>query len=95
MASDPKSVTPSQRVKQYKGENLTVSNRKLFCLACREELSVKNSVITNHIKSAKHISDKKKLEAKRKADLEIIESLQSLDKLEQTRRSFCSCCSLC
>ena len=28
-ASDPKSVTPSQRVKQYTGENLTVSNKKL------------------------------------------------------------------
>ena len=73
--SDPKSVTPSQRVKQYTGENLTVSNKKLFCLACREELSVKSSVIAYHIKSAKHISGKKKLETKRKADLEIVESL--------------------
>ena len=73
--SDPKSVTPSQCVKQYIGENLTVSNKKLFCLDCREELSVKSSVITYHIKSAKHISGKKTLETKRKADLEIVESL--------------------
>ena len=81
-ASDPKSITPSQRVKQYTGENLTVSNKKLFCLGCREELSGKSSVITYHIKSAKHISGKKKLETKRKADIEIVESLRSRDELE-------------
>lgn len=84
-ASDPKSVTPSQRVKQYTGENLTVSNKRLFCLACREELSLKSSVISNHIKSAKHISGKKKLETKRKADLEIVESLRSRDELENPK----------
>ena len=84
-ASDPKSVTPSQRVKQYTGENLTVSNKKLFCLACREELSVKSSVITHHIKSAKHISGKKKLETKRKADLDIAKALQICDDVEHPK----------
>ena len=60
----------SQRVKQYTGENLTVSNKRLFCLACREELSVKlsvkSSVINLHIKSTKHISGKKRLETQKK-----------------------------
>ena len=73
-------------MKQYTGENLTVSNKKLFYLACRKELSVKSSVITNLIKSAKQISGKKKLEAKRKADLEIVDSLPSLDELEHPKR---------
>ena len=48
-SSDPKSVTPQQRVRKYPEECFSVSNNKLFCLACREELSVKSSVITGHI----------------------------------------------
>ena len=39
---DPKSVSPSERMKQFPEENL---NKKLFCEACREPLSVKKSVI--------------------------------------------------
>ena len=59
--SDPKSVTPEQRLKdsRYANECFTVSMGKLFCRACREELSVKSSVIDNHIKSNKHIAGKK------------------------------------
>ena len=41
-SSDPKSVMPQQRVKRYANECLTVSNGKLFCLACREQLSLKS-----------------------------------------------------
>ena len=37
--SDPKSVTPSQRVREFPTEQLTVSASKLFCTACREELA--------------------------------------------------------
>jgi len=70
--SDTKSVTPSQRVRQYTSENLSVSNKKLLCLACREELSVKSSVINYHIKSTKHISGKKRLETQRKSEIEIL-----------------------
>ena len=50
-SSDPKSVTPHQRVKKYANECLGVSNGKLFCLACREQLSLKCSVINNHVNS--------------------------------------------
>ena len=39
--SDPKGVSPLDRVKAYPGENFTVSNSKLFCSACREEVAVK------------------------------------------------------
>ena len=43
-SSDPKSVTPQQCVKKYANECLIVSNGKLFCLACREQMSLKCSV---------------------------------------------------
>ena len=36
--TDPKSVTPQQRVKEHNGECLCVSNKRLFCKACREKL---------------------------------------------------------
>ena len=40
--ADPKGVVPTDRVKAYPEEHLTVSNNKLiFCSACREEVSVK------------------------------------------------------
>ena len=60
-ASDPKSVTPSQRVTEFPNENLSVSNGKLFCLACREEIALKRSVVSYHIKSAKHLEGKEKV----------------------------------
>ena len=53
-ANNPKSVTPIQRVKEHPDECLTVSNKQLFCRACREELSLISSVVHNHVKSAKH-----------------------------------------
>ena len=49
--SDPKSVMPAQRVKEHPGEALCVSNAKLFCCACREELSLKANILKSHIKS--------------------------------------------
>ena len=42
--SEPKSITVSQRVKEYPGEAFTVSANKLFCSARREEVSIKKSV---------------------------------------------------
>ena len=38
LSSDPKSVSPSDQVKQYPDQQLTVSAGKLFCCACKEEL---------------------------------------------------------
>ena len=53
-ASDPKSVAPLQRVRQFPDELLTVSAGRFFCTACREELSLKTSVIRYHVNSDKH-----------------------------------------
>lgn len=54
-----------------------VSNKKLFCLACREKLSVKSSMVNGDIKSAKHLTGRSRLESQRKKDLEIVEALRS------------------
>ena len=53
-----KSNFVEKRVKEYKDDPLQKSNNKLFCKACREELSEKSSIIKRHIKSGKHKSGK-------------------------------------
>ena len=78
-ANDPKSVTPQQRVKEHVGECLSVSNKRLFCKACREELSLVSSSINNHIKSAKHREGKKRLESKEKREIDIAVALKIAD----------------
>ena len=47
------SVSPSQRVKEFPNEELTVSNKRLFCNACREEVGLKSTVVGNHMRSKK------------------------------------------
>ena len=43
--TDPKSISPTTRVKEFPGECLSVRGGKLFCTACREELALKKSTI--------------------------------------------------
>ena len=74
--SDSKSVTPSQRVKEHPGETLCVSNAKLFCRACREELCLKANVLKNHLKSKKHEASKHKLDGKEARERDIAVALQ-------------------
>ena len=57
--SDPKGVKPQDRLKKFPDEQLSVSAGKLFCKACREELSLKSSSLSNHLKSQKHKDGKK------------------------------------
>ena len=85
-ASDPKSITPQQRVKQYNDECFSVANNKLFCLACREELSIKNSVIIGHIKSSKHNAGKDRLQSQKKRDMEIMKPLKYMTVNSPKRR---------
>ena len=74
-SSDPKGITPSQRVREFDKEALTVSHGHLFCTACREQLSLKRCVIKNHIRSKKHESSKKRLEKKEARERNIADSL--------------------
>lgn len=50
-STDPKGVAAQSRVKEFPGEYLVVKKDKLFCEACREELALKKSTISNHIGS--------------------------------------------
>ena len=72
---NPKTIKPLQRVKEYKDEPFTVSNCKLFCKACREEISVKKSSIENHLKSQKHHNGKQKMRQRAVREGDIAESL--------------------
>ena len=51
--NDSKSVSLAEKVSQYKDEPFTVSAGKLFCLACKEEVGLKKSVIDKHVNSSK------------------------------------------
>ena len=76
---DPKRISPSDRLREYQHENLTVSNRKLFCSACREELSTKKSSLESHIKSKKHATAKQRLQLTIKRDADIADALRKYD----------------
>ena len=75
--NDPKNIYPHQRIKEFSGEPLKVNlNKKLFCCACREELSLKLSSLRNHFQSTKHIDGKKRLEKKEAREKDIVEALK-------------------
>ena len=79
--TDPKSVSPTARVKEFPGECLCIKSGKLFCTACREELALKKGTIKNHIQSGdKHKKAKEKLLHKEARERDISESLKSYDK---------------
>ena len=73
-ATEPKSVTPLQRVREFPDELLTVSGGKLFCSACREGLGLKASVIRLHIKSLKHQNGKERVSKKDARERDIAEA---------------------
>lgn len=52
------------------GKPFIVSNCRLFCKGCREEISVKKSSIENNLKSQKH-----KASGREKQEADIAESL--------------------
>ena len=77
--SSHSSVTPSQRAKEFSSESIGVSGGKLFCQACREELSLKKSSIQNHVTSSKHTAGKERLVKKQKREMDIAEALKRYD----------------
>ena len=81
-STDPKGVTPGQRVLEFPDEHFTKSAGKLFCNACREELSLKSSIIKNHIESSKHKLGKESLRKREARERDIVQALQSYDDRE-------------
>ena len=58
---------------------------KLFCVACREQLSLKCSVINYHVNSSKHSAGKVRVKNKQRAEMELVEALKSYDAMENPR----------
>ena len=83
--SNPKGIKPQQRVKEYPAEPFIVSCGKLFCQGCREELPLKKSSISYHIKSTKHNDGKKRLEQRKVKDHEIAQSLRKYNEEVHSR----------
>ena len=75
LVSDPKGVTPNQRVREFSEEPFSVSNCHLFCSACREHVSLKRSVINHHIQSTKHKKSKEMLKVKEAREKHIADML--------------------
>ena len=84
-SNDPKGISPFDRVKQYPDQQLIVSAGKLFCRACKEELSLKKSVIGHHTSSAKHKASVAKVIAREKSDSSIVESLQRYEDVHHPK----------
>ena len=83
-SSEPKNVTATQRVKEFSEECLEVTGTgtgksKLFCKACREELSLKKNIIVSHVSSAKHKTGKVKLASKEAKERDIAQLIREGD----------------
>ena len=68
------------RIREFKDEPFRKSNNKLFCEACREELSEKASIIKRHVDSKKHKSGVEKIAKKKKRDLTVLDAMKNYDK---------------
>ena len=75
---EPK-VSPSQRVKEFSSEELSISLGRLFCNACRETISVKRSTVLNHVRSVKHGESKAKLNSRQAKDINLVSALKKYD----------------
>ena len=78
-ANEPKLISVSQRVHEFPNESLTIFRNKLFCAACREELSLRKGVISSHVSSAKHKNGKERLKLKEAKERDIAKALEMND----------------
>ena len=78
--ADPKTVTVSDRLKEYSEETFVSSCGRLFCSSCREAVSLKKSVIEHHIVSQKHKRRKEQQKKAKMHDQSISNALKAYDK---------------
>ena len=64
-----KYVSVNARIREFKEEPFRKANGKLFCEACREEVSVKVRIIKRLVESSKQKSGKERLSQKKKRDV--------------------------
>ena len=79
VVTEPKSISPAHRILDFPNEHLTVLGDKLFCSVCREPLSVKKSIVQNHIASTKHALGKERIHSKEKRGRDIVSMLKNYD----------------
>ena len=84
-STDPSSIKPLQRAKEFSSEFVGVSAGKRFCRACREQLSLKKSSIQKHVTSVKHTAGKDKLAKKEKRDMDIVQASMTLIFIRQVK----------
>ena len=83
---DLKKVQPHQRVREFPSEPFKANaNKKLFCVACREELCLKLSSIRNHVQSVKHKEGVKKMELKEARQKDIADVLKRHNEATHAR----------
>ena len=80
VSANPKGITAGERVKSYPNDCLSARGSVLFCVACREEVALKKSVISLHIKSKKHERGKSRLEKRNRQEISIVDALKRFDK---------------
>ena len=78
-STDPKNIRAIDRVREFKDEMLTVSSGKLFCSACREELSLKLSIVKKHVQSSKHTKQKEQVAHGKSREHEIAAALKAYE----------------
>ena len=57
---------------------MSSNGKTVFCLGCREDVSVKKSVLDLHIKSKKHVNGKERLLRKERREADIVVALKSM-----------------
>lgn len=75
-----KYVSVDARIREFKDGPFRKSNSELFCEACREEVSVKASIIKRHVESLKHESGKERLSQKKKREMSIVHAMKNYDQ---------------
>ena len=78
--TDLKTVSVSDQAREFKHEMIVASGGKLFCSSCREELSLKLSIIKSHIQSSKHECSKKKVSDGKNRERDISVALSAYEK---------------
>lgn len=80
MAAEFKMFIPKTKITKFPNQHFSEKSGKLFCDACREILPLKKSMLTQHIKSAKHLSGLKNLESKSNRQKNILDILKTYDQ---------------
>ena len=65
--SDPKNMSPRDRIEEFPGENLCLRGGKLFCNGCKEILSSKKSILKKPLGFQKTCRRQREVKSDKKA----------------------------